>query len=266
MVFWSLTSVLFCMLCMQNELFFAKVPPSLPYGTVQALFDKFGACSVNLFKRWPTARTSKVSTCLACSLCSRIGLLKASHGCSICAAAVLLCCLLCCLWRKAMKLCISFRCVLVTSALQGCGIVTYDDASAAAAALQNLHGKHMWPESEVPIVVEWMDAAKQKPSPPKPATASKAAQQLSKGCSTATGSSTHIKGFGATHCRQSGRSATSIDAAASRQHPPPAFVSRPAEPWLLWVMMSNQGVGQGMASCPLLHYTWAVQSEHWTAT
>jgi hypothetical protein len=48
-------------LVLQTELFFAKVPPSLSTEAVAAVFNKFGSCSVNLFKRWPTARTSKVS-------------------------------------------------------------------------------------------------------------------------------------------------------------------------------------------------------------
>jgi RNA recognition motif-containing protein len=43
-----------------TALFFARVPPLVPYQDLYALFSKFGTVSdLSLFRRWATARTSK---------------------------------------------------------------------------------------------------------------------------------------------------------------------------------------------------------------
>jgi hypothetical protein len=44
--------------------------------------------------------------------------------------------------------------------LAGCGVVTFTCHESAAAALEALHGKYMWPDSEAPMVVEWMDPSR----------------------------------------------------------------------------------------------------------
>jgi hypothetical protein len=91
--------------------------------------------------------------------------------------------------------------------LQGCGIVTYEESAAATAALEELHGKFMWLESEVPIVVEWMDAAKQKPVPPKPAAAGKPCLQQKYNASN-TSQKSH--GLSASPCWQQNKEASSL--------------------------------------------------------
>lgn len=48
-------------------------------------------------------------------------------------------------------------------ALQGCGLITYVDRQRAAVAIAQLHGKYVFPGSDCPIVVEWMDLKKQRP-------------------------------------------------------------------------------------------------------
>uniref|UniRef100_A0A383VEA1 RRM domain-containing protein n=1 Tax=Tetradesmus obliquus TaxID=3088 RepID=A0A383VEA1_TETOB len=53
---------------------------------------------------------------------------------------------------------------------KGCGLITYVDRQCAAAAIAQLHGKYVFPGSDCPIVVEWMDLKKQRPvAPPPPA-------------------------------------------------------------------------------------------------
>jgi hypothetical protein len=48
--------------------FFARVPPTVPYESILALFQQFGTVkSLNLFRPWASAKTSKVSTVLASS-------------------------------------------------------------------------------------------------------------------------------------------------------------------------------------------------------
>ncbi|WIA13337.1 hypothetical protein OEZ85_006919 [Tetradesmus obliquus] len=82
-----------------KSVFFARCPPLITSEELQSLFESYGTVtSLNLFKRWATARTSK-----------------------------------------------------------GCGVVTFSRHESAAAALAALHGKHMWPESEAPMVIEWLD-------------------------------------------------------------------------------------------------------------
>eukprot|EP00878_Enallax_costatus_P000544 GHUV01000639.1.p1 GENE.GHUV01000639.1~~GHUV01000639.1.p1 ORF type:complete len:701 (+),score=275.00 GHUV01000639.1:70-2172(+) len=51
---------------------------------------------------------------------------------------------------------------------KGCGLVIYADRSAAAAAIAQLHGKYVFPGSDCPMVVEWMDLKKQRPVAPPP--------------------------------------------------------------------------------------------------
>lgn len=51
---------------------------------------------------------------------------------------------------------------------KGCGLVTYADRTAAAAAIAQLHGKYTFPGSDCPMVVEWMDLKKQRPVAPPP--------------------------------------------------------------------------------------------------
>lgn len=43
---------------------------------------------------------------------------------------------------------------------KGCGFVRFSTHTAAAAALQALNGKHMFENSEAPMVVEWLDPAR----------------------------------------------------------------------------------------------------------
>jgi hypothetical protein len=49
------------------------------------------------------------------------------------------------------------------AALQGCGLITYVDRQCAAGAIAQLHGKYVFPGSDCPMVVEWMDLKKQRP-------------------------------------------------------------------------------------------------------
>ncbi|WIA19848.1 hypothetical protein OEZ85_005751 [Tetradesmus obliquus] len=49
---------------------------------------------------------------------------------------------------------------------KGCGLVTYVDRQCAAAAMAQLHRKYVFPGSDCPIVVEWMDPQKQKKTLP----------------------------------------------------------------------------------------------------
>lgn len=48
--------------------------------------------------------------------------------------------------------------------LQGCGLITYKDRGSAGAAIQQLHGEYIFPGSDCPMVVEWMDLKKQRPA------------------------------------------------------------------------------------------------------
>jgi hypothetical protein len=44
--------------------------------------------------------------------------------------------------------------------LQGCGIVRFTSASAAATAKSLLHGKYKWTEEAPPMVLEWVNEDK----------------------------------------------------------------------------------------------------------
>jgi hypothetical protein len=57
--------------------------------------------------------------------------------------------------------CSSFACLLGVP--QGCGLITYVDRQCAASAIAQLHGKYVFPGSDCPMVVEWMDLKKQRP-------------------------------------------------------------------------------------------------------
>jgi hypothetical protein len=46
--------------------------------------------------------------------------------------------------------------------LQGCGIVRFSTAAAAATAKSVLHGKHKWTEDAPPMVVEWVNEDKMR--------------------------------------------------------------------------------------------------------
>eukprot|EP00879_Flechtneria_rotunda_P020981 GHRR01022094.1.p1 GENE.GHRR01022094.1~~GHRR01022094.1.p1 ORF type:complete len:243 (+),score=74.88 GHRR01022094.1:328-1056(+) len=46
---------------------------------------------------------------------------------------------------------------------KGCGLITYVDRQSAAVAIAQLHGKYVFPGSDCPMVVEWMDLKKQRP-------------------------------------------------------------------------------------------------------
>lgn len=47
--------------------FFARVPPTVPYESIMALFQQFGTVkSLNLFRPWASAKTSKVGTMPVC--------------------------------------------------------------------------------------------------------------------------------------------------------------------------------------------------------
>jgi hypothetical protein len=46
--------------------------------------------------------------------------------------------------------------------LQGCGIVEYEEAPAATAAMQALHTKYHWTDGDTTMVVEWMDPARHR--------------------------------------------------------------------------------------------------------
>jgi hypothetical protein len=46
--------------------------------------------------------------------------------------------------------------------LQGCGIVRFTSASAAATAKSLLHGKYKWTEEAPPMVVEWVNEDKMR--------------------------------------------------------------------------------------------------------
>lgn len=48
------------------------------------------------------------------------------------------------------------------AALQGCGIVEYEDAACAVAAMEALHTKYHWTGGETTMVVEWMDPARHR--------------------------------------------------------------------------------------------------------
>lgn len=48
--------------------------------------------------------------------------------------------------------------------LQGCGLITFKDRSSAAAAIRQLHREYVFPGSDCPMVVEWVDLKKQRPS------------------------------------------------------------------------------------------------------
>jgi RNA recognition motif-containing protein len=91
-----------------TAVFFARVHPRVPSADLLQLFSQYGVViELNLFKRWPTARTSK-----------------------------------------------------------GCGTVHFATSQAAAAALSALNGVHMFPGydgpgEDEPMVVEWLDSAKQ---------------------------------------------------------------------------------------------------------
>ncbi|KAF6258452.1 hypothetical protein COO60DRAFT_1701321 [Scenedesmus sp. NREL 46B-D3] len=53
---------------------------------------------------------------------------------------------------------------------KGCGLITYVDRHCAGSAISQLHGKYVFPGSDCPMVVEWMDLKKQRPvAPPPPA-------------------------------------------------------------------------------------------------
>lgn len=55
-----------------NCVFFARVPPTVPYESIHALFSQFGkVLNLNLFRPWASAKTSKVSM--------RQGMTKACH-------------------------------------------------------------------------------------------------------------------------------------------------------------------------------------------
>jgi hypothetical protein len=44
-----------------TSLFFARVPPTIPYESIMELFAQFGTVlTLNLFRPWATAKTSKV--------------------------------------------------------------------------------------------------------------------------------------------------------------------------------------------------------------
>eukprot|EP00878_Enallax_costatus_P006771 GHUV01007097.1.p2 GENE.GHUV01007097.1~~GHUV01007097.1.p2 ORF type:complete len:445 (+),score=134.60 GHUV01007097.1:4633-5967(+) len=82
-----------------NSVFFARVPPTVPYESIHALFAQFGTVlNLNLFRPWASAKTSK-----------------------------------------------------------GCGIVEYEGAASAVAAMDALHQKYHWTGGETTMVVEWMD-------------------------------------------------------------------------------------------------------------
>lgn len=52
-----------------NCVFFARVPPTVPYESIHALFSQFGAVlNLNLFRPWASAKTSKVSWQLICAV------------------------------------------------------------------------------------------------------------------------------------------------------------------------------------------------------
>jgi phosphoinositide-3-kinase regulatory subunit 4 len=56
--------------------------------------------------------------------------------------------------------------------LQGCGLVVFSQHSEAAAALQALNGRFVWPGARSPMVIEWCDPSKQhKNKPPQQAPA-----------------------------------------------------------------------------------------------
>lgn len=55
-------------------------------------------------------------------------------------------------------------CCTVPGLLQGCGLITYKDRGSAGAAIQQLHGEYIFPGSDCPLVVEWMDLKKQRPA------------------------------------------------------------------------------------------------------
>jgi hypothetical protein len=46
--------------------------------------------------------------------------------------------------------------------MQGCGIVEYEEAPAALAAMQALHTKYHWTGGDTTMVVEWMDLARHR--------------------------------------------------------------------------------------------------------
>jgi hypothetical protein len=43
----------------------------------------------------------------------------------------------------------------------GCGVVSFACRESAVAAMEALNKKHTWPDSEAPMVVEWMDPSRQ---------------------------------------------------------------------------------------------------------
>jgi hypothetical protein len=43
----------------------------------------------------------------------------------------------------------------------GCGVVSFACHESAAAAMEALNKKHTWPDSEAPMVVEWVDPSRQ---------------------------------------------------------------------------------------------------------
>jgi hypothetical protein len=54
----------------------------------------------------------------------------------------------------------SAACCSTPCAVQGCGILEYDDPASAAAAMNALHTKYLWTGGETTMVVEWMDPAR----------------------------------------------------------------------------------------------------------
>ncbi len=50
----------------------------------------------------------------------------------------------------------------MTPSHQGCGLVTMGTHDEAVAAINALHGKHVWEGMDAPMIVKWMDTALQQ--------------------------------------------------------------------------------------------------------
>jgi RNA recognition motif-containing protein len=101
------------------SIFFARFPPTVVAEELLALFKQYGdVVNLNLFRRWATARTTKVKRG------DSITELQISDEQTS-------------IWLTCRLL------ALLTTGVQGCGIVTFKHHAAAAAALNALNGSKL---------------------------------------------------------------------------------------------------------------------------
>jgi hypothetical protein len=138
-----------------TTVFFAGVTPVADTQRLRLLFAQFGrVMDLNLFRPYNGCRTSKVGACAptagASTCCTSQQLPACRPACCapfhVCTGARshFLSCLLC-----------------FTPLAQGCGLVVFSQHSEAAAALEALNGRFVWPGARSPMVIEWCDPNKQ---------------------------------------------------------------------------------------------------------